>query len=299
MTVIVLGIAAAALLAVGFVLQQHEAARSAGPLLRPRLLLTLVRRPLWLCGIGAMVAGQLLGAAALGLGSLIIVEPLLATNVLFALPLTALWSRRRLGLRDLAGCALLIGGLALLLAGGSPHEWNGREQVAATDWILALAAVSGVVALLVTVAKRGDLGEEATLLASAAGLLFGLQDVLTQRSIVQAESSLPGLLTSWHPYALVTIAVAGLVLEQSAFEIAPLAASLPAMTLAEPVCGIGLGMGLLGEALRTNPAALFTGLTGLVATVCGVWLITRSPIVTEPLGRAEPKRLTSPSATET
>jgi hypothetical protein len=188
----------------------------------------------------------------------------------------------------------------MLLAGDAPHEWNGREEVPAESWLLALATVAGVVALLVTVAKRSDLGEEATLLAAGAGLLFGLQDVLTQRSIVQAGSGVLDLLTSWPPYLLVGIAVAGLVLQQSAFGIAPLAASLPAMTLAEPVCGIGLGVGLLGEALRTTPPHMFTGLTGLASMVCGVWLIARSPIVTDPLGhRRRPDLQASPSASET
>src|SRR5262249_16789945 len=62
MLVVALGLAAAALLAVGFVLQQHEAAAASGPLLRPGLLLALAHRPVWLGGVGAMVAGQLLSA---------------------------------------------------------------------------------------------------------------------------------------------------------------------------------------------------------------------------------------------
>src|SRR4051812_42818028 len=86
--VLALGLGAAAFLAVGFVVQQHAAATApVEHVLSPRILLDLMRRPVWLAGIAAMVTGQALGGAALRYGDLTAVEPLLATNVLFALPL--------------------------------------------------------------------------------------------------------------------------------------------------------------------------------------------------------------------
>jgi len=92
-----LGLGAALWLGGGFVLQQHVAATLPwSDVLSPRLLLDLVRKPLWVAGIVVMVIGQLLGAAALGQGSLALVEPLLAANLLFALSVSALWRRHRL-----------------------------------------------------------------------------------------------------------------------------------------------------------------------------------------------------------
>jgi drug/metabolite transporter (DMT)-like permease len=289
MLVVLLGFAAAALLAVGFVLQQHEAARSTAPSLGPRLLVTLVRRPVWLGGIGATTIGLLASSAALGLGSLVVVEPLLATNVLFALPLAAWWSRHRLGGRELAGCVCLVGGLAVLLIAGSPDDAPGDAPVAPVSWVVALAGLVCLVVVLISVARHREPSQQATVLATAAGLAFGMQDVLTQRTIELAESSITGMLTSWQPYALVVIGFTGLTLEQSAFGIAPLAASLPAMTLAEPLCGIGLGIGLLGEGLRTTSFALPAQIVGLAATLSGVWLVSRSPIVTGSFGPAPPE----------
>jgi hypothetical protein len=58
---IVLGLAAAVLLGLGFVLQQH-AARQAPPedVLSWRLFADLIGKPGWLVGIAAMVSGQVL-----------------------------------------------------------------------------------------------------------------------------------------------------------------------------------------------------------------------------------------------
>jgi len=280
--VVSLGLAAAVMLAIGYVLQQHEAAQAPGPLLRPRLLLLLARRPVWLGGIGAMVVGQLLGAAALGAGSLVVVEPLLATNVLFALPLAAGWSRRRPRTGEWGGALLLVGGLALFLADGSPSTAVDPRRVHPAAWVLTGLAVAGVVLMLVVSAKRRGPAGEATLLAAAAGVAFGLQDVLTQRSLLVARDGVGLLLGSWLPWVLVVVAVIGLTLSQSAFELAPLSASLPALTVGEPVCGIVLAVCLLGEPLRLAPGALAAELAGLLLMLIGVWTVARGPLVADP-----------------
>ncbi|MGW4967202.1 DMT family transporter [Nonomuraea sp. NPDC004186] len=91
--------------------------------------------------------------------------------------------------------------------------------------------------------------------AAAAGMLYGVQDVLTRDSLVTLERAghEPGaLLVSWLPYTLLVIALLGILLDQSAFDAAPLRISLPAMVAAEPVIGIVLGMAILGERLRVG-----------------------------------------------
>ncbi|WP_459112814.1 DMT family protein, partial [Streptomyces sp. OR43] len=96
--VIVLSVSAACCLGFGFVLQQ-AAARHApkSDYLSPRLLLDLMRVRSWLAGIGLMVCGMVLGALALGKGEVSVVEPLLATNLLFAMALSRHRTGQRLG----------------------------------------------------------------------------------------------------------------------------------------------------------------------------------------------------------
>ncbi len=221
MLVIGLGLGAALLLALGFVVQQHAAASAPDTeRLSLRLLIDLAHRPLWLGGIASMVGGQILGALALDNGGLTLVEPLLACNILFALPMAAAWSRKRLGWREWVGVVVLIAGLAaFVIAAGPSGEQTTR--VSQVSWLVAGLTIVAVVAVVVVVAKRSDLATEATLLAVGAGILYGLQDGLTQRTLLVFNQGFTAVLTTWQPYCLLAVAITGLVLAQSAFEAAP------------------------------------------------------------------------------
>lgn len=286
--VVAVALAGALGIAVGFVVQQHAAAEEPpDERLSFRLLLHLVRRPIWLAGIAAMAAGQILGAIALGHGDLALVEPIMAANVLFALPLAALWRRKRLGVREWVGAVALLVGLAAFIGAGDPHGGH-TSQLPWPNWVLSGGSIVLLAALLVLAARRRPPSLQASLLAGAAGTLYGLQDALTQRSM--AELSHQGLLTllaSWPVFALVTVAVFGLLLAQSAFEAAPLAASLPVMTCAEPITGIAFGLGVFGERLSLSPALLVVEIGGVAVMVLGVFLVARSPLVTGAADRPE------------
>jgi len=283
--VLLVALGAAVLLAVGFVVQQHEAAQLTGAHLRPGLLLVLVRHPVWLAGVCVMVAGQLLGATALGMGSLVVVEPVLATNVLFALPLGAAASRRRLQRADWIGAVAVIVGLALLLGVADPREAVHAGEVTTSTLVLTTAVLAVVVALLVLVSSRLSSRGKAVLLASAAGTVFGLQDFLTQRTLLLLDAGVGAMLSSWRPWTLLAVAVIGLTLSQNAFGAADLSASLPALTLAEPVCGMALAAALLHQGLRPQPLLLAAALVGMALIVVGVVLLARSPLVADPHGR--------------
>ncbi|MGH9130992.1 MAG: DMT family transporter [Acidimicrobiales bacterium] len=280
MIVIGASLIAAFLLAVAFVMQQHAAARApADERLSFRLLVDLAQRPLWLGGIGVMVLGQLFGAYALSKGKLTVVEPLLAANLLFALPMAAIWSRQKLRLREWAGAVILMGGLAMFVVAAGPQAAQ-ATRVSDENWLIAGLTIVFVVGAIVALAKRTSLAEEATLLALGAGILYGLQDGLTQRTIEIFPRGLDAVVGAWESYALVAVAVVGLLLAQTAFEMAPLAASLPAITLAEPLTGIALGAGLFSQDVRLSGLALGVEMGGVVLMVLGVIMVARSPVVT-------------------
>lgn len=86
-----------------------------------RLLRDLVGRRRWLAGIGATVAGQILGAVALGAAAITVVEPLLTMNVLFELGLARLLSNQRLRRHEWGGALALAVGVALFVVIGDPH----------------------------------------------------------------------------------------------------------------------------------------------------------------------------------
>ncbi|WP_306319308.1 MULTISPECIES: DMT family transporter [unclassified Streptomyces] len=275
--VLVLAVSAAFCLGIGFVLQQNAAVRAPlGDFLSPRLLLDLVRVPRWLGGIGLMVCGMVLGAMALGQGEVSLVEPLLATNLLFALLLSRRQTRQPLGRQGWAGLVLLAGGVTAFIVAGQPEGGS-----AVTDplrhWLIIGVMVGGAL-LLAALAKRSRLSAGPALLAVAAGLLYGVQDALTRVSGQRfAAGGWPELFTGWQPYAVLVLGVTGLVLVQSAFETAPLRMSLPALTAAQPLAGIACGVGFLGDRLRMDTAALTWEAVGLAGIVAGVVLLGLHP----------------------
>jgi hypothetical protein len=287
--VLVLAVSAACCLGFGFVLQQNAARQAPlSDFLSPRLLLDLMKVPRWLGGIALMVVGMALGAAALGQGEISLVEPLLATNLLFALALSRRQSKQPLGRQGWAGLLLLAGGVTAFIVAGEP-----RGGTAVTDplrhWLI-IGVMLGLALLLTGYARRSRLGSGPALLAVAAGLLYGVQDALTRVSGQRfSEGGLVGLLTGWQPYLVLVLGVTGLILVQSAFETAPLRTSLPALTAAQPLAGIICGVGFLGDRLRTDTGALAWEAAGLASIVLGIVLLGMHPAM--PCGPTRPERM--------
>ncbi|MDQ0603063.1 MFS family permease [Streptomyces canus] len=283
--VLVLAVSAACCLGFGFVLQQNAAQRAPlNDFLSPRLLLDLVKIPRWLGGIALMVAGMVLGAIALGQGEISLVEPLLATNLLFAMALSRRQTKQSLGRQGWAGLLLLAGGVTAFIVAGEPR--GGTAVTAPFRHWLIIGAMIGLALLLTTYAKRSRLVAGPALLAVAAGLLYGVQDALTRVSGERfSEGGLVHVLTGWQPYAVLALGVTGLVLVQSAFETASLRMSLPALTAAQPLAGIICGVGFLGDRLRTDTGALAWEAAGLAAVVTGIVLLGLHPAM--PCGTAE------------
>ncbi|GGR78664.1 hypothetical protein GCM10010269_17340 [Streptomyces humidus] len=287
--VLVLAVSAACCLGFGFVLQQNAAQRAPlGDFLSPRLLLDLMKVPRWLGGIGLMVAGMGLGAVALGQGEISLVEPLLATNLLFALALSRHQTKQPLGRQGWSGLLLLAGGVTAFIVAGQPR---GGTAVAnpLRHWLI-IGVTVGLALLLTAYAKRSRLSSGPLLLALAAGLLYGVQDALTRISGQRfGAGGLGELLTGWQPYAVVALGVTGLVLVQSAFETAPLRMSLPALTAAQPLAGILCGVGFLGDRLHTDTGALAWEAAGLAAIVAGIVLLGLHPAM--PRGTTQSERV--------
>jgi drug/metabolite transporter (DMT)-like permease len=286
--VFLLGLCAACCLGLGFVLQQRAAARAPmSDFLSFRLLLDLIRMPDWLLGVGFMVAGQVLSAIALAYGEVTLVEPLTATNLLFAMALSRWLTRQPLGWTGWGGVVLLALGVTSFIVAGRPSG-GGQDASALRHW-LVFGSVAGLALLVTLGAKRLPPSSEAALLALAAGLLYGLQDALTRicGSIVQ-DHGVAQVVVSWQPYAVLVIGITGILLVQSAFEAAPLRMSLPALTAAQPLAGIACGIGFLGDQIRVTPIALAFEAAGLVAVVAGVLLLGRHPAMPQGPPKREP-----------
>ncbi|MEV5751599.1 DMT family transporter [Actinoallomurus sp. NPDC052308] len=276
-----LALAAACFIGIGFVAQQHVAYREPlDEMLRFKLLAHLIRQPVWLLGIAAMICGQVLGAVALDESDLGRVEPLLATNLIFALVIAHAVYKEPLSREVWWGGLLVTGGAVIFLAFGQPH--GGRTTAPDSPRWLAAGAVVVVAAGFVLVALPRSLRTKAMLFAAAAGMLFGVQDALTRSSLLELGQGLPVAMRSWQPYALIIVALLSLLLAQSAFDAAPIGISLPAMTAVEPIIGIVLGMLVFAENLRFTGAAITAEVIGLLMIVTGIGVLGRSSFLDKP-----------------
>ncbi len=276
--VYVVGIAAALSLGLGYVLQQRVAQTAAvSELLSVRLVVHLMKRPLWWMGIAAMVVGQVLGALALRMASVALVEPLLSTNLLFALVIASFLSEHRVHWTEISGAILLSAALGVFIAVGNPHA-SPNPSPNRVVIAIAVCAIVAVVVILVGVGRRLNLLRESILLATATGLLYGLQDAATRSTlVVQDHHGYSAVFASPWLYIVVGGAAVGIVLSQSAFKAARLDYSLPPISAAEPITGILLGVTLLGDVVSVTITGLTVEAACLLAMLVAVALIGRSP----------------------
>jgi drug/metabolite transporter (DMT)-like permease len=274
----VLSVVAAALLGVGFVLQQDAAQQAPkAHFLRIQLLADLLRRPRWLAGLITMVAGDLLAGWVIGHMVLSVAEPLLATNLLFALFLAWPLSGQAVHKSEVAGALILMAGVtALSLARDvrSPQVYVGSYAY----WPFAGAAVVFVAFVIAELGRRRSGGQRAILTGTSAGLVFGIADALTRRTVQILDTGhFAVLLTSWLGYTLIAVSLIALWLMESAFNAGPLHISLPGITAAEPISGIVLGVVVFRDSVDVSAGAIALEAGGLVALLVGVIMVSRSP----------------------
>ena len=268
---------AALLIGTGFVLQQYAAQREpASRFLSLRLITDLLREPRWLAGIGCMIGGQVLAAWSIGHLSLAFVEPLLTTNLVFALVLAVPIAKATLRFWEIFGAVVLCTGVALLSAARSAQP-IGLSFGSFSHW--PAAGVIAVIAFAAVRAGRRHPGRlRAMLTGTGAGLVFGIQDALTRQTLQILDSNGVGaMFTTWAPYALVGAGATGIWLMQSAFNAGPLPLSLPAISAGEPLVGILLGVLIFGDRIQISPGELALQAGGIVALIAGVILVGRAP----------------------
>lgn len=270
-------IGAAALFALAAALQ-HRALASGNVIgggLRAalRALAALARRPQWLAGQVANGAGFALHAYALTAGELAIVQPLLVTSLLFALPAGAWLDHRRVTRLELRWAATSVAGLALFLVLAHPSGGNKKAE-------LGPAAAAAAAALVLVVAfmifGRGSAARRAAALGAITGLAFGGTAALV-KAVGGAFGRDPhAIFASWPLYALLVLGPVGFIVNQVAFQAGPLSASLPAINAVDPLASIILGVLLFDEQLHGTAGAAIGEAIGLLALAWSIFKLARA-----------------------
>ncbi|MHC3474850.1 DMT family transporter [Streptomyces sp. 7R007] len=281
---VVLALLAALSNASASVLQRRAATEEteSGPGLRHavRWLGHVLHRPYWLVGIGLLALSTGLQAVALDVGSLSVVQPLLAAELLFTLLVGSAVFHRRPDRRTWLAFAALAFGLALFLSSASPS--TGQSTAQPGSWLPAAAAVAAALIVLLLVARLVEGAARAALLGLSSAVSFAATAALMKETMGRLSHERSTVLTEWPPYATVVVGVVAFLLLQSAFRAGTLTASQPALTLGDAMTSVALGWVLfhehIGLGVRVVPEVIGVlligaGTVGLAGapSISGAW----------------------------
>lgn len=147
------------------------------------------------------------------------------------------------------------------------------------EWLGVLAVPVGLaVGITASVGRRVHGAARSSLYAAAGGVVMALQSAFLAATVTLMQHRGFGVFAAWEPYALIPATAPGVMLIESAYQVGPLAASMPMIDSVEPLVAIAIGVTLFGERMRTTPLALGGAAVGLVLFVTGILLLDTSPV---------------------
>lgn len=250
-----LALSSALCVASGDVLQQRAAHciadRSVGTV---ELFAGLLRSRRWWWGALLLVASIALQAAALGQGSVLMVQALLMSSVLFALPINAWFSHRRVVGGEWVWAALLTAAVIVVVVVGNPEA--GHAGASLRTWAAVVAVLGPLLVGCVVAGRIRGGAVAAALFAFASGALWGVFAVLAKQVVARLGDGAGALTRTPELYACILVAVGGVAWSQAAFRAGPLTASMPTLQMSQPVVAAVLGVVVLGETLNTGRAGM-------------------------------------------
>jgi len=240
-----------------------------------RLVLYLFRSPLWLFGWVALAGAFLFQALALNAGLLSIVQPLMATELIFALVLRQFWIHQSILKITWAGAAMTCVGLAIFIVAGEPR--GGHPTPTSQHWIAAGVACGAAAAVLAALAQRGSPNWRAAAYASAAATVWALVATFIKTTVdTLTQFGVAGIFTHWPVYALAVGAVVGTLLQQAALHVGPLKVSQPFLVIIDPIVSIALSVWLFAEYFTPSVAVLAIAAAAFAVMCAGVVLLTQT-----------------------
>ena len=249
---------------------QHVASTAAPPEDKGwRLALYLVRSPLWLFGVAAMVGSFVFQALALYNGRLSVVQSILVTELVFSLVIGSVWLRRDVVAAAWVSASVTSAGLAVFLVMAEPR--GGHPGATSAAWLPALLTFGALAALAAVLAGRGSPARRAALYATASGIVWALlATFLKATTDILARSGVPTMVVRGAVYGVIVAGIVGTVLTQAALHHGPLAVSQPFMVIVNPLVSIVLGVWLYGEHFVGGALQIGLGALGFALMVVGV-----------------------------
>jgi drug/metabolite transporter (DMT)-like permease len=250
----------------------------------------LLRHPVWWLGWVFNTLGTLVQAGALHFGSVAQVQPLLTTQLVFDLPLSARNARRRPLLQDwLSAVAICIGVIVFLAVPGAAPTRGAADRRAV---LVALVASAAVVVLLIVLAAGRSGTVRAAVIGVAAGICNANTAVLIKLTTTDlADRGIAATAVDWPGYSVAIGTTLGVLLAQQAYAAGSLAVAVAAMTVTNPVVSTLLGRLTFDVPATGGVGALAALAVSLLLMSVGAVGLAHSPTV-----RGSPSPATSSTA---
>ncbi|HEY0937373.1 MAG TPA: DMT family transporter [Trebonia sp.] len=247
------------------------------------LIADLVRRKVWLAGIGMVIVASVAQAAALATGPIALVQPIFIIELPVTLVLAALANHNRAALKRLPWAAIGLTTAALGVGLALAQPTGAISTAQDTSWVLVLIATAAFEAVLI-ILSLGLKGEpRAALLGLAAACGYALTAALMKNAVSDLDNGAVRFFTSWHIYGVAVVGVGSLFLLQNALQAGSLVASQPMLTVGDALISIAYGVTLYSEQLRVGwwlaPEILVLGVI-----IFGCVQIAKSPLASEASG---------------
>jgi len=240
-----------------------------------QLVVYLFRNPLWLLGWAALIAAFLFQALALSQGQISVVQPLLATELVFMLLLRQVWIHQSIRPITWGAATVTCVGLAVFIAAGQPG--GGEPTPTSGHWFAAALACCAAAAVLAVLARWGSPSVRAALYGSASAVMWALVATFIKATTdTLTEFGVAGMFAHWPVYALAAGSVAALFLMQAALHVGPLRASQPFLVIIDPIVSIVLSVWLFDEHFTADGAVLAIAAIGFAVMCAGVVLLTQT-----------------------
>jgi drug/metabolite transporter (DMT)-like permease len=235
--------------------------------MRPGLLLRLMKRPRWLLGLLSDFGGYICHAAALGLATVVFVEPILATGILMSLFIGSRFVHRPVRRSDWIAAGVLSGGLALFLYEVSPT--GGRQIGRTREWIIAGPCAVAAIAICMVLGGATKGRPRAAFLGVASGIAFGVSALLTKALVHYLGDGLFAWVPHWEPYGLAVSAIGGVIVAQSALQTGALGAAVGSVEAMSVISGSLFGLFLLDERVGAHGFVEISAVVVSIAAILG------------------------------
>ena len=234
----------------------------------------LIRRKVWLAGIGMVILAALCQATALATGPVALVQPIFIIELPFTLLVASRVNRRPLPRMTWWAVGLVTVSLGAGLAAAAPS--GGSDTASTKVWVIALVVTGVFEAVVITVGVRARGNARAAALGLAAACGYALTATLMKTAVAALPHGAAAFFGTWQLYATAAAGVGALFLLQNALQAGSLVYVQPPLTLGDALISASYGVTIYGEDVRTDGWLLVIEVAAVIAVTLGCIQLSRS-----------------------